>query len=97
MALYIEVQEECHRRMGLVTHPYLYCCSCSARAPIGYKTVGSTRKYEVHVKSVFAYKCAGGTLSRLELLHCTQGLPHPVSRSAYANHAQEICRRLKRA
>ena len=34
----VEVREECHRRLGLVTHPYLYCCSCSARTPICYKT-----------------------------------------------------------
>ena len=33
----IEVQQECHRRMGLVIHPYLYCCGCSAKTPIGFK------------------------------------------------------------
>ena len=43
----IEVQEECHRRMGLVIHPYLYCCSCSAKTPIGFKTVGSTKQCEI--------------------------------------------------
>ena len=36
----VELREDEHRRVGLVTFPYLLCVNCSGKTPIKYANVG---------------------------------------------------------
>ena len=87
----VEFQEEIHRKQGLMTYPFLHCGSCHSKTYIPFATVGSTKKFAINQKSVFANKCTGGTHSSLTLLYSMQDLPLPVSPSVYAEHARAVC------
>ena len=86
----MEFQEELYRREGFMTHPFLFCVSCSSKTPIQYKNVGSTKKFEINQNSIIANKCASGTYSSLNIFCTMQGLPPPVSASNYRNHAKAV-------
>ena len=86
----MEFWEELYRRERFMTHPFLFCVSCSSKILIQYKDVGSTKKFEINQNSIIANKCASGTYSSLNIFCTMQGLPPPVSASNYRNHAKAV-------
>ena len=87
----VEFCEDIHRKEGLVTHQYLCCTKCGSKAAIQFARVGTTKKFEVNVKSVLANKCVGGSHSSLDLFCTMMDLPLPVSPSVYCEHAKVVC------
>ena len=87
----MEFREEVHRRVGLVTFPYLFCVNCSSKTPIKYANVGSTKQQcAINLRSVLANKCVGGTHPSLDMLCTVMDLPPPIAEKAYLERARQV-------
>lgn len=73
-----------------MTYPFFFCSCCHNKTYIPFANVGSTKKFAINQKSVFANKCIGGTHASLTLLYSTQDLPLPVSSSVYPEYVHTV-------
>ena len=79
-------KEDLFKRVGLCTHPYLFCCNYQAKA---FRKAGS-RSIAVNRRVVLANKCIGGSYTSLETLFVLLDLPPPVSQHAYQQHMKIV-------
>ena len=87
----VKFGEDIHRKEGLVTHPYICCTKCGSKATIQFARVGTTKIFEVNVKSVLANKCVSGSHSSLDLFYTMMDFPLPIFPSVYCEHAIVVC------